>query len=187
MESILKSYTPIMISGVHASWTSDNGVFYKFNLEWENGDKGSALSKETKPSWKIGTKFSYEVKDSPQGKSFSKLKPADAPPFGAKKPFTRNPWFPKENAAEWALETARKLENSKIDIEINGVPYRPTAGNMISVAKWVLSLINKGYDKNAIECAFTSAAALALNSKEAVAGAQIIEDIAAFDLFLKSK
>jgi len=60
MESKLKTITPIVQEGVHQTWSNDNGTYYKFTIEFENGDKGNCMSTKQQPSWKIGNEFEYE-------------------------------------------------------------------------------------------------------------------------------
>lgn len=59
-QSKLKSVEKKMIDGVHATYQGDKGKFYKFIVEFENGDKGGSMSTKEQPTWTIGTEYTYD-------------------------------------------------------------------------------------------------------------------------------
>lgn len=82
MASKLKSIEKKMYNGVHETWTSDKGKYFKFTVVFENGDTGTAMSTKETPSWKIGTNYTYDKTTSEKGfVSIKSMKDADNP-FG---------------------------------------------------------------------------------------------------------
>lgn len=181
-KSKLKSVEPIITNGVHQTWENDKGKYFKYKLEWENGMVGSSLGKNNTPSWRTGEEYEFEVKESSGYKSFSKIKSTSAPVFGGAP--KKSPYFPYDTPKEWALDVARKLENSKLGIEINGIAYQSKPDVIIATARWIVKLLDS-YNRHAITNAFTCAAAEAMNNKNVVEAKQILEDIKLYNEFLR--
>lgn len=60
-------------------FTNDKGTFYYFQIELENGDKGSIGSKDQSPSFlKVGESLDYELKETDKG---NKIKRVSQQPF----------------------------------------------------------------------------------------------------------
>jgi hypothetical protein len=61
-KSKLKSFEKLMINNVHATWVNDkNKTNWKFTVEFENGDKGTAMKmNEEGKGLDIGTEYVYE-------------------------------------------------------------------------------------------------------------------------------
>lgn len=58
--SKLTQYFPLTLNGVHQTWEKDGSIYYKFEVVFENGDKGSALSKKKEGNYKVGEEYSYD-------------------------------------------------------------------------------------------------------------------------------
>ena len=49
-------------NGQRMSWQSQNGLMYKYLVEFENGDKGTAMSPKTENPWPAGKEYIYHTK-----------------------------------------------------------------------------------------------------------------------------
>lgn len=79
MQSVLKSCTPVIKNGVHDTWTnSENQTYYRFDLEWENGEKGQCLSTKPGGNYEVGKEYTYEKKENNGRLNFNKIKSLDA-------------------------------------------------------------------------------------------------------------
>jgi len=64
---VITKRDPIMEDGIHQTWESPNGTFYKWFVEID-GKKGTALSKDTDPWWKAGVSVEYTLETKEGGK-----------------------------------------------------------------------------------------------------------------------
>lgn len=77
----------LIVNGEHytksSEWKGVASLYYYFNVEFDNGDKGSARSKSSQGSFKIGDEYSYNVNvfnnNGYENKSFSSLKNLSSP------------------------------------------------------------------------------------------------------------
>ena len=65
--------------GAPKEYKNDKGTFYYFQIEMENGDKGSIGSKDSSPSFlSVGSELSYEFTETDKG---NKIKRVNENPF----------------------------------------------------------------------------------------------------------
>jgi len=113
--------TPLIVNGVHYSKENDykgiKSLLYYFNVEFDNGDVGTARSKNPQGNFKIGEEYSYNVNvfnnNGHENKSFSSLKNLSNPYSGYRR---ENPENQKEIMNQVAL-LATNMVMRKIDKE----------------------------------------------------------------------
>lgn len=117
MQGKLTGFEKKMYNNVHETWDSGkNGMFYKFTVEFDNGDKGTCMSSKVAPTWKIGDEYTYEKTTSDKGFVSIKGMKSITTPYNADKGASAgsNKWVddPFENACismEASLESATSI------------------------------------------------------------------------------
>lgn len=76
----------VSFSPTGRTWTNAQGqTYYNQSVEFDNSDKGEALTKDQSPSWVIGKEYNYDIEPNGQyGNKIKGMKAADAPAFGNK-------------------------------------------------------------------------------------------------------
>ena len=146
-----------------------NGVLYDFFVAFENGSEGSYSSKDkNNPKFKVGDVAEFEVEvvsgvsKAGNNYSFNKIKPVRS----------FNPGGFKEKPVKvWALDVARKYENSK------GKVANVSADSIIKLATYIVGLVDKGIKRDAIETALTVASSYILTNEKEYEPKQLLSDI----------
>lgn len=75
--------------GTPKEWSNTNGTFYYFQIELENGDRGSIGSKDNPPSWlKVGETLEYDLKETDKGNQIKRVQQNTFKKGGGYKPDT---------------------------------------------------------------------------------------------------
>jgi uncharacterized membrane protein YkoI len=67
MEGIIKSVTPEMENGKHKTWSQNGKTYYRFNIEFEDGTKGSASGQKDTFRFDNGNEVTYNTKNTQGG------------------------------------------------------------------------------------------------------------------------
>lgn len=137
----LKSFAPLMVNNVHATYVGDKGTNYKFTVELENNGvitKGTAMSNKQQPSWKIGDEYSYEKNISGAEGQYTNIKTLKnltnpfTPGGGSKGP---SPEFGVQKAFECAVECTLKF------FELNPDVYKEDSEEKLlnNIWLWILN------------------------------------------------
>lgn len=79
----------LMILRDNGTWTATDGtVFFKFDAEMDNGDKGSFLAKSNPPQQKVGEEYEYTIEEK---NGHNNIKFAKAAGAGFQPKVQRNP------------------------------------------------------------------------------------------------
>lgn len=74
-QSKLISCSPITDSaGRHLTWQGSNGLFYKYQVQFEDGTNGDALSSKPRSPWQHGQTYQFEVQEGTRGTMIKKIK-----------------------------------------------------------------------------------------------------------------
>ncbi len=105
MQGKLISFSPLLINGVHSTFTGQNGVMYKFTVTLEADGKqyvGTSNSTKQQPSWKVGSMYNFDHVMNGEYSNIKGLKAVDAGNnFSGKKP---DPSFSIQKCFEAAVE-----------------------------------------------------------------------------------
>lgn len=130
----LKSFIPLLVNGVHSTYSGQNGLLYKFTVTIDQQGTmitGTCNSSKQQPSWKIEAEYTYEVAVNGQYTNINKLKSIDqVGGFGGGGSKGPSPEFGIQKAFECAVECTLKF------FELNQEIYSQAAEDSVLNKMW---------------------------------------------------
>lgn len=99
----ITKFEPLIINGLHSTYSGSKGTLYKFTVTFDNGTMGTANSTKQSPSWVIGEEYSFDISEYNGYFNIKGMKPVSSP-YQAGSKSANNPIYNRFLAKQIAYE-----------------------------------------------------------------------------------